>query len=71
MTTIKIDDKDYELESLTEAARQQLGALQVIDQEIRRLQLQISIANTARGVHAQLLKTALNDPLSGDSITLK
>lgn len=70
MTTIKIDGKDYDAASLSDAAKQQLSALQIIDAEIRHLQVQMSIANTARNVHAQMLKASLNDPMSGDTIKL-
>ena len=38
MTTIKIDDKDYELESLSDEAKNQLVSLQFLDAELQRLQ---------------------------------
>lgn len=59
MATIKIDGKDYNTDTLSDDAKKQVAALQVIDSEIRRLKLQQGIANTARGVHVQLLKAAL------------
>lgn len=70
MPSIKIDEKEYELETLSEAAKKQLSALQIVDNEIRHLQIQLSIANTARSVHLQMLKAAVEDPLSGDTIKL-
>lgn len=70
MPMIKIDGKDYDTDKLSEQAKQQLSALQVVDNEIRHIQIQLSIAQTARNVHLQLLKTALADPMAGDAIKL-
>ena len=57
--TITIDDKEYVLEDLSEAARAQLVSLQVTDQEIIRLQQQQKIAQTARNAYAQALNAEL------------
>ena len=57
--TITIDDKEYVLEDLSEAARAQLVSLQVTDQEINRLQQQQKIAQTARNAYAQALSAEL------------
>ena len=57
--TITIDDKEYVLEDLSEAARAQLVSLQVTDQEINRLQQQQRIAQTARNAYAQALNAEL------------
>lgn len=70
MPKIQIDGKEYDTDALNDETKKQLGALQVIDNEIRRLQVQLSIANTARSVHAQLLKGSLSDPMAGDTIKL-
>lgn len=70
MAKINIDGKEYDTDTLSDAAKQQLGAMQVVDNEIRRLQIQMGIAQTARGVHAQLLKAAMADPMAGDTIKL-
>lgn len=70
MPKINIDGKEYDTDTLTDAAKQQLGALQIVDNEIRHLQVQLGIANTARNVHVQLLKAALVDPMAGDTIKL-
>lgn len=56
MPTIKIEGKEYDTEKLSDEAKKQLSALQIVENEIRRLQVQLSIAHTARNVHAQLLK---------------
>lgn len=70
MPTIKIDGKDYDTDKLSADAKKQLSALQLVDGEIRHLQLQIGIAQTARNVHLQLLKAAVSGPMSGDTIKL-
>ena len=53
--TITIDDKEYVLDDLSDAAKAQLVSLQVTDQEIIRLQQQQKIAQTARNAYAQAL----------------
>jgi hypothetical protein len=63
MPTIKIDDIEYNLDSLTDQAKSQLQMLHVTEQEIQRLQLQLGIAQTARNAYAQALKAALPTPL--------
>ena len=57
--TISIDDKEYVLDDLSEAARAPLISLQVTDQEIIRLQQQQKIAQTARNAYAQALNAEL------------
>jgi pyruvate dehydrogenase complex dehydrogenase (E1) component len=57
--TITINDKEYVLDDLTDAARAQLVSLQVTDQEISRLQRQQNIAQTARNAYAQALSAEL------------
>lgn len=59
MTTIKIDEKDYELESLSEAAKEQLLSLQFVDAELQRLNAQAAVYQTARVAYANALKDAL------------
>lgn len=59
MPTIKIDDKDYDLDKLSTEAKAQLTSLQVCDQEIQRLQAQLAIAQTARMAYARALGEAL------------
>jgi len=57
--TITINGKEYELDSLSEAAKAQLTNLRVVDQEISRLQQQQAIAQTARNAYANALKEQL------------
>ena len=57
--TVTIDEKEYVLDDLSDAAKAQLVNLQVADQEISRLQQQQNIAQTARNAYAQALNAEL------------
>jgi hypothetical protein len=58
---------EYDLETLSEAARSQLGNIQVTDQEIARLQQRLAIAQTARQAYAR----ALHGELPDSSVTVQ
>ncbi len=68
MATIKIDNQDYDLESLSEDARGQLASLHFVDTEIVRLQAQIAAFQTARNAYAHALRQLL--PLTSDKIQI-
>jgi len=59
MSTIKIDEVDYDLDSLPKEATEQLQSIQFIDQELARLQAQAAVFQTARNTYASALKAAL------------
>jgi len=63
MTTIKIDDKDYDLETLSDEAKNQLLSLQFVDAELQRLNAQAAVFQTARVAYANALKKALPSPV--------
>jgi hypothetical protein len=48
MTTIKIDNKEYDVESLSEEAKAQLASIRFIDAEIERLKGHLAVMQTAR-----------------------
>ena len=58
--TITIDGKSYELDQLSEAARQQLKNIRMADQELQRLQMQQALVQTARSAYGHVLKTELD-----------
>ena len=64
MPIIKIDDKDYDTETLSEKAKAQLTGIQFVDQELQRLNAQAAILQTARVAYAK----ALNDALVGELV---
>ena len=59
MPTIKIDNKDYDLDTLSEEAKAQLASLQFVDGELKRLQGQAAALQTARIAYANALKAVL------------
>lgn len=59
--TITIDGTTYNVDELSEAAKQQILNIRVVDQEISRLQQQLIIAQTARSAFAQALQAALSN----------
>jgi hypothetical protein len=63
MSTIKIDNIDYDLDTLSQEAKSNLQMVQVVEQEIQRLQMQLAITQTARNAYGQALKASLPTPL--------
>ena len=59
MSHVTIDGRDFELDKLSEPARQQATNITLVDQEIRRLQFQLAICQTARNAYATALQAAL------------
>ena len=68
MTTITIDNKEYEFESLSDKAKAQLSSLQFVDGELARLQAKASVLQTARIAYVNALKVALPTPYDGDTM---
>jgi ABC-type sulfate/molybdate transport systems ATPase subunit len=68
MSTIKIDDREYDLDSLSDDAKAQLQMVQLTDQEIGRLNAQLAIAQTARVAYAKALTSALPEAMPTDTI---
>lgn len=69
MTTITIDNKQYEINSLSSEAKAQLASIQFVDSELARLQAKAAALQTARIAYAKALSDAL--PAIGSSDTLK
>jgi hypothetical protein len=71
MPKIKVNDKDYDTDALPEAVKQQLQMLAVTDAEIKRLQTQVVIAQTAKNAYAQALAAAVKPTVPvGDTVKL-
>ena len=60
MTTITIDNKQYELESLSDEAKSQLASIQFVDSELARLQAKAAALQTARIAYSNALQGALS-----------
>ena len=67
MTTIRIDDKEYAIDSLSQEAKNQLASLQFVDNELARLQAQMAALQTARMAYAKALQESLPN-FEGDTI---
>ena len=63
MAVIKIDDKDYDTETLSDEAKAQLQSLQFVDQELAGLNAQAAVLQTARIAYAKALNDALGSEL--------
>jgi hypothetical protein len=71
MPKIKINNTEYDTDSLPDAAKQQLQMLAVTDAEIKRLQAQLAIAQTAKNAYLTALAEAVKPALpAGDTIKL-
>ena len=70
MPNIQINNIDYDSDTLPDAAKQQLEMLAVTDAEIRRLQIQLAIAQTAKNAYIRALVEAVQ-PATPESDTLK
>ncbi len=69
MTTLNIDGKSYELDSLSSDVRAQLTSIQFVDSELSRLQAKAAALQTARLTYSKALQAALL--AIGGSDTLK
>ena len=69
MTTIKIDDKEYDVATLSDEAKNQLASIQFVDSELARLQAKAAAFQTARMAYSKALQAAL--PAIGGGDTLK
>ncbi len=69
MTTLKIDNKEYDLDTLSDECKAQLASIQFVEQELARLQAQAAALQTAKNAYLQVLKSSL--PVVGGSDTIK
>jgi hypothetical protein len=69
MATIKIDNKEYDLDTLSDECKAQLASIQFVEQELARLQAQAAVLQTAKAAYLQGLKISL--PVLGGSDTIK
>ena len=59
MAHVTINGRTYEVDKLSGPARRQAANINLVDQEIRRLQVQLAICRTARTAYATALQSAL------------
>lgn len=68
MTTIKVNNIDYDIDTLSKEAKDLLVSLQFCDQELQRLQAQAAALQTARQTYAKALQAALPTEPIGDTL---
>lgn len=68
MTTITIDNIEYDTANLSDDAKSQLFSIQFCDQELARLQAQAAADQSARMAYAKALNEALT-PAMGEKIS--
>ena len=61
MTKITIDEKDYDVDDLSEEAKAQVISLNFVDAELNQLQLKVAAMQTARNAYANALKSLLGE----------
>lgn len=59
MTSVKIDNKEYSLNSLSEAAKVEMNSIKIVDQKLAVLQSDLAIFQTARNAYHQAFLTEL------------
>ncbi len=59
MSTVKIDNKDYTLDTLSQEAKAQLEMLLFVDAKNLELQKETAVAQTARSAYANALQALL------------
>jgi len=57
--TLTVNEKTYKVADLSEDARKQMVNVRAVDAEIRRLQAQLAIAQTARNAYQRALLQTL------------
>jgi hypothetical protein len=68
MTTLKVNNVDYDMDTLSKEAKDLLVSLQFCDQELQRLQAQAAALQTARQTYAKALQAALPTEPIGDTL---
>ena len=71
MPKININGREYELDDMSDEAKGQIGMIQMVEIEIRRLDGQIAIHKTARGAYERALIEAFPVLTFGDKDTIE
>ena len=60
MATVKIDGKEYDVDSLSKETKEQLGSLRFVQGEIQRLKAQMAVYQTAASAYSNSLKNSID-----------
>ena len=71
MPMININGRQFDLDTLSDDAKAQLGMMQVVDMEIQRLEGQLAIHRTARNAYSKALIEAVPLLAFGDRETIE
>lgn len=69
MPKVNIDNKEYELDIMSNECKAQLASIQFVEQELVRLQAKAAALQTAKAAYIQALKNSL--PVVSGSDTIK
>lgn len=69
MSTVQIDNKEYEIESLNEEQRNLLGEIQFVNQAVQRAQYDVAVYQDRSQVLANNLKLSLQKAESQEANT--
>ncbi len=69
MPKLSIANRDYDLDTLSDNAKAQLQSLQFVETELKRLQAQTAVLQTARNAYVKALQAALPPLPTGDTLT--
>ena len=61
MTKITIDEKDYDVDDLSDDAKAQVMSLNFVDAELNQLRLKVAAMQTARNAYASALNSLLGE----------
>jgi hypothetical protein len=70
VATIKIDEKDYDTEDMSQEALNQVQAIQYTQNELVRIQLQAAAFQTAKNAYSNALKSLLEKGESTEDDTM-
>ena len=59
MAKVKINDKEYDTEDMSDEAKRSLASLQFVQSKIREIQATLAVYKTSEGIYSK----ALNDSL--------
>ena len=60
MATVTIDGKEYDTDSLSKEAKNQVASLNFVQSEIQRLQAQLAVYQTAASAYSNALKNLID-----------
>ncbi len=70
MPLIKINDKEYDSDSLSDAAKQQLASLVFVQNQLKKLNSEIAVYKTAEISYSLALSKAIEDQPQSEPSTI-